>query len=978
MSRPPRLLRALTLASLCLSPLPALAQAGIAPAPQVAPRYTQPDDPWIYHGTDIPRDKDWIFGQLPNGLRYATRHNGAPPGQVSIRVRIDAGSLYERPSERGFAHLIEHLTFRESKYLKFGEAIPHFERLGASFGTDTNAQTTPTQTVYQLDLPSAKPETIEDVVKIFSGMIREPTLSAQDLAADLPIVLAEGRESGGVDKRVADASRELFFAGQPLAERAPIGTLATLQAATPEAVKAFHDRWYRPDKTTVAIVGDADPQFLATMVEKYFGDWQVAGPPPPEPDFGTPKPPPGASKLNPVGDTRVLVEPGQPRGINFAYLRPWHGVVDNLEYNRGNLIDAIALQIVNRRLETRARAGGSYLYATVDQQKESRSGDATYVSIAPLSADWKKALTEVRGVIADAIARAPTQAEIARELADFDVTFANQVEQERNQPGASLADDIVGAVDIREAVASRQTFLDVFRGMKDRFTPAAVHQHMQHLFSGEVIRGLMMTPNAGEATPAALRTALLMPVTASPAGRANAAPVDFAQLPKLGTPQAPIAGGPLGLLKANDVELLSFGNGVRALLQHADEPGRVTVRVRFGAGRRAFAPDEAVYASLGDAALMASGIGPLGQNDLDRITAGRKIGLDLSIDDGTFTMDAMTRNDDVADQLYLFAAKLAQPRWDPGPFERARASALINYEARSANPNGVINRDLDWLLSNRDPRYKTPTPEELKAATAAGFRKVWSRILAEGPVEVDVFGDFDRAKVVEALSRTFGALPPRTKVPAEELARTMQFPAANAQPAVVTHHGDADQAAALIAWPTGGGSAGLQQSRKLELLAQVFSNRLLDSLREHSGASYSPQVASQWPLDIPTGGKLIAMAQLPPAEVPQFFAEADKIAEDLAKNGPTTDELARATEPMLQLLNRITPSYTFLLNQLNGAAFDANRIAYLPSIVQDLTQTNPAEMQALAARYLRRDAAYRIEVMPQAIQGKAPLVASRR
>ena len=147
MSLPPRLLRALTLASLCLSPLPALAQAGVAPAPQVAPRYTQPDDPWIYHGTDIPRDKDWIFGQLPNGLRYATRHNGAPPGQVSIRVRIDAGSLYERPSERGFAHLIEHLTFRESKYLKFGEAIPHFERLGASFGTDTNAQTTPTQTV---------------------------------------------------------------------------------------------------------------------------------------------------------------------------------------------------------------------------------------------------------------------------------------------------------------------------------------------------------------------------------------------------------------------------------------------------------------------------------------------------------------------------------------------------------------------------------------------------------------------------------------------------------------------------------------------------------------------------------------------------------------------------------------------------------------------------------------------------------------
>ena len=35
------------------------------------------------------------FGTLPNGLRYAVRRNALPAGQVSIRVRIDAGSLHE-------------------------------------------------------------------------------------------------------------------------------------------------------------------------------------------------------------------------------------------------------------------------------------------------------------------------------------------------------------------------------------------------------------------------------------------------------------------------------------------------------------------------------------------------------------------------------------------------------------------------------------------------------------------------------------------------------------------------------------------------------------------------------------------------------------------------------------------------------------------------------------------------------------------
>ena len=46
--------------------------------------------PWLFKGSDIPPDPEWSFGRLPNGLRYAVRRNGVPPGQVAVRVRIDA------------------------------------------------------------------------------------------------------------------------------------------------------------------------------------------------------------------------------------------------------------------------------------------------------------------------------------------------------------------------------------------------------------------------------------------------------------------------------------------------------------------------------------------------------------------------------------------------------------------------------------------------------------------------------------------------------------------------------------------------------------------------------------------------------------------------------------------------------------------------------------------------------------------------
>ena len=229
-----------------------------------------------------------------------------------------------------------------------------------------------------------------------------------------------------------------------------------------------------------------------------------------------------------------------------------------------------------------------------------------------------------------------------------------------------------------------------------------------------------------------------------------------------------------------------------------------------------------------------------------------------------------------------------------------------------------------------------------------------------------MFGDIDRETVVDALSRTFGALPPRQPAPAEMLARRTTFPAATATPVVLNHRGEADQAAAVVAWPAGAGSAGLPQKRKLDLLAQIFSNRLLDAMRERAGASYSPYVGSNWPLDTNSGGNVLALAQLPPEQVPAFFSAAEEIAADLAATGPTADEIARVTEPMLQLLNRAQTGHGFWLQQLEGSTFDRNRLIFLRTLMSDYTQVTTEEMRAIAARYLGAQRGWQLAVLPQA------------
>jgi len=201
-------------------------------------------------------------------------------------------------------------------------------------------------------------------------------------------------------------------------------------------------------------------------------------------------------------------------------------------------------------------------------------------------------------------------------------------------------------------------------------------------------------------------------------------------------------------------------------------------------------------------------------------------------------------------------------------------------------------------------------------------------------------------------------------------------------PQVLYHRGDANQAAAVIAWPTGGGVPSLPESRQLQILSDLFNNRLLDEMRERTGASYSPQVNSDWPTDIDTGGTISAIATVRPQDVPAFFAATDEIARDLVANPPSADELARVTEPLKQSISRASTGNTFWLWQLEGASTDPRRVRLLRSLLSDYTQTTPQAMQALAAKYLAGRKPFKLAVIPEGqklatrIEG-APPAASR-
>mgnify|MGYP001557269184 CR=1 FL=1 len=918
---------------------------------------SEPARPWLYENSDVPIDPAWRFGTLPNGLRYAIRRNGVPPGQLSMRVRIDAGSLMERSDELGFAHFLEHLTFRGSLHVPDGESKRIWQRLGVSFGSDSNARTTPISTTYALDLPDASPQGLEESVKILAGMMMEPNIVPAAIDAERAIVLAEMREGTNAGSRVADASRALFFAGQPLGKNPPIGTEQTLNAATAKMLKAFHARWYRPENAVIAISGDIDPAQMEALVTKYFGPWRGSGPRAAAANFGVP----GSS----APASAVVVQAGMPTTLSLAWLRPWEPKADTVIYNQRKLADMVALQMINRRLEEAARRGAAnFLQASVNVEDISRSANATFMSVVPLGNDWEKALADVRGIVEDAKASPATAAEIDREFRQIETALAIDVENKDTEASATQVDTLVGAVDIRETTVTPEAALNIFRDARALMTPAYMLDATRRVFEGGVTRALLVTPETEPNAEGRLAAALTAPVQPAKDVRLSQSSVSMDDLPKLPSPGKVVSRAPTGVL---DVELVTFSNGVKLSLFASDaETGKVRVNVRFGHGLLDLAPDQAAPTWAANYVLAANGIGKLGQRELDELTNGRRLGFDFGIDENAFEMSAVSRPADYKDQLRLFATKLYAPGWAPEPIERATAGLLAAWDAGATAPNAVLGRDLGWLLRDKDMRFRTPDKAEIAALTPQKFRAFWEPVLASGPIEVQIFGDVKADEAIAAVAATFGALPQRKERPVASPNRAIRFPAHNETPLVLRHRGDGDQAAAVIAWPTGVGIAGTREARQLEVLAQIISDRLFEKLRVTDHAAYSPGAQSDWPLAFDQGqGYMMVTSQLKPDRVDYFFSLVREIVADLAAKPISDDELQRTIAPTRQLLMRASTGNSFWMQQLEGATQDPRYIAATQSMPRDLLGVSADDLRALAAKYLVENKSYSVVFLPE-------------
>ncbi|HEX5181942.1 MAG TPA: insulinase family protein [Allosphingosinicella sp.] len=929
-----------------------------------APAFAAGDSGWFYRGSDIQPDPAWVFGTLPNGLRYAVRRNAMPAGQVSIRLRMDVGSLMETDQERGWAHFVEHMVFRGTAISGDREARETWQRLGAGFGSDTNAFTQETQTFFQLDLPHADRAALDTSLDLLDGMVDTATFDPAKVELERGVVLSEYGRRTQLNVELGDLTRSLFYAGLAFADRDAIGTEATIRAATPAGLKAFYERWYRPERATLVMVGDADPAMMEQLIADHFGGWRGTGPAPAEPDYG---------HIAPVRDsTALLAYPGAPHVATLAWVRPYKAMPHTQATAEIDFARAIAARILNRRLEARARAGADFLSAVAHAGRSNHVADYTELQVTARDGRWQQALADAFAIVADARRTPPSVAELARELRSIRANALANLSADPTIRSQQRAAQFVEAVDDDSIVTGARQALSLFDGLAPRMTPDAVEAAMRAMFDGIGPRMVLLAPQPVTGLHEALAAAERAPPSERPADRV----VSMADLPPLGDPGHPGHEASRRHIDDLDVTIVRFDNGSTLVFKQTDfDKSSVSVELRFGTGLSGLPANRRSLSWMAPV-LAEMGVGPLDLDGLERLRTGRRLSVGFGADEEAWVMTGSTDGPQLGDELRLLATEIVAPHWDPSVIERVKASALDYYALGFASATARAGREFPLFAHDGDLRWSPQDRDEIARITPADFRKFFEPLLADGPIEAVIVGDTSLDNAVAAMLKTVAALPRRAPVAMPPGSLAVSPPKPNPNPETFTHQGDPGQAFAMLGWSTFGGTQGFRDQRGLIVAADILQERLIEQLRDADGATYTPEAGATSSQDFPAWGVFYAGAEVRPERTDLFFRTARAIVADMARRPAGADEFARALNPVLSGLERAQHTNAYWLGALQEWSRRPERIEQTRTRFSDYRSLTPEEVRRDVAAYVADAPDWSMLVLPARTAAVAPAAAA--
>ena len=207
-------------------------------------------------------------GKLPNGLTYYIYNDGSIPGEAQYYLYQNVGAVLEENNETGLAHFLEHLAFNTTDH--FSEGVMSFLRQNNLH--DFEAYTGLDETKYAVhNVPTNDAKLNEKMLLVLKDWCHGIKILPKDVEKERGIVLEEWRHRAGLQRRLTDSIANVVYNHSRYATRNVIGSEARIKAFTAKELRAFYDKWYRPNLQFVAIIGDVNLDETEKQVKRIFG-----------------------------------------------------------------------------------------------------------------------------------------------------------------------------------------------------------------------------------------------------------------------------------------------------------------------------------------------------------------------------------------------------------------------------------------------------------------------------------------------------------------------------------------------------------------------------------------------------------------------------------------------------------------------------------------------------------------------------------
>ncbi len=878
-------------------------------------------------------------GELANGIKYIIRPTAEPQGRACLRLCVNVGSLHEQEHEKGISHLLEHLVFNGSRNYKRNELIPAMQQRGLGFGGDVNAYTSLLHTVYMLNLPNLNEDTVDFSFTVLRDFADGATLTDEAIDHERGIVRSELYARDSASYRASIAMLRHCAPGMKLPDYLPIGTEEVIMGAPYEVFRNYYKTHYVPGNMTVVVTGDFKPEQAIAWIEKHFGNMPTA-PVPGRPDLGT-------LKSDAPSDIVLHNPESEATAIVMSISRPYEEKPDTMQQRIDDMPLQLACAMLNQRLARIARQSGSpFLSASVGEEPMYESVTTFNLNMAAQHDNWKAAMEAVVQELRRACIYGFSAAELNEIVAATMAAHERQTGSWPTVDAAAMAERIIGSIQDKELLTtpqedSRSFAMALNAVMKD---PDICRKALEKAFDASRARLVMSGAKVQDNEPSDIRDVFNMVM------QSEVSAPEAEELPPFAYDQMGEAGSiaKQSFIEDLGITTLTLSNGIRINLKPVDfQKGSIKVGVCIDGGSMRML-DKPGLATMAGMVMQQGGLEAHDLTELEKIMAGEHVSMNFGLSADRIRLSGNTTAEDFELQCKLLVAGIMHPGFRKDGEERLRRGLASMYNRFETTSNGAFGYQAPRHMYGNDPRFITPTREEMEQLTAEQVKEVLTPWLQKGAMEISVVGDFKEEEIIPALLRTFGSMPQRnaefTELTEEEIAVTgtrwgmRKF---------LTYSTDLDKTIVAQIRPCGDGKD-YRRNRRMQVLASITREKLFDGIRAQLGETYSPSVRFSANGDLRNAATISTSSEGVVGNRAKVNTAMDAILVDLGKGNITQADFDCAIRPYISRTVKSLRNIGYWEGALSCLQSDPRQLPLMRDLVEDVKSITLEEIQQLA------------------------------